>query len=222
MDSSRSRLTDLQVAVLEAFFAREQGFWLTGGAALAGFHLGHRETDDLDLFTGSAEAFERGRPVIEDLAEALGLELRTVQNAPGFRRFAVLRGDEAVVVDLVLERATQLHPDKQALGGIRVDPPDEVFANKLAALVGRMEERDLVDVLLLERSGLRVEDLLGAAHDKDGGCTPATLAWLLSEVTIPDGVELPASVAPSELREWLDGLVRRLRKAAFPAGPTSS
>jgi hypothetical protein len=29
-----------------------------------------------------------------------------------------------------------------------------VFANKLTALVGRMEERDLVDAYFLERAGL--------------------------------------------------------------------
>lgn len=48
---AHSKLTDLQREVLDAFFQRERGFFLTGGAALAGFHLGHRTTDDLDLFT---------------------------------------------------------------------------------------------------------------------------------------------------------------------------
>jgi hypothetical protein len=33
--------------VLEAFFRREQRFFLSGGAALAGFHLAHRRTHDL-------------------------------------------------------------------------------------------------------------------------------------------------------------------------------
>ena len=50
MDSSPprrpSRLRPLQHDLLEGFFAREQRFFLTGGAALAGFYLGHRETED--------------------------------------------------------------------------------------------------------------------------------------------------------------------------------
>jgi hypothetical protein len=41
------RLTALQRSVLAAFFAREREFFLSGGAALAGYHLGHRETLDL-------------------------------------------------------------------------------------------------------------------------------------------------------------------------------
>lgn len=51
MERPSSRLTRLQVEVLAAFFEREQRFYLTGGAALAGYHLGHRETHALDLFT---------------------------------------------------------------------------------------------------------------------------------------------------------------------------
>ena len=45
-----SQLTALQSALLDAFFRHEQRMFLTGGAALAGFHLGHRTTEDLDLF----------------------------------------------------------------------------------------------------------------------------------------------------------------------------
>ncbi|MBN1138047.1 MAG: nucleotidyl transferase AbiEii/AbiGii toxin family protein [Anaerolineae bacterium] len=46
-------LTPLQLAVLEQFFATEAGkrFFLTGGTALAAFHLHHRLSVDLDLFT---------------------------------------------------------------------------------------------------------------------------------------------------------------------------
>ena len=50
MVQPRSRLTPLQVELLEAFFQHEDRFYLTGGGALAGYHLGHRETHDLDLF----------------------------------------------------------------------------------------------------------------------------------------------------------------------------
>jgi hypothetical protein len=44
-------LSPFQRALLEAFFRRSPAFYLTGGAALAGFYLGHRRTEDLDLFT---------------------------------------------------------------------------------------------------------------------------------------------------------------------------
>ncbi|MBA3818629.1 MAG: nucleotidyl transferase AbiEii/AbiGii toxin family protein [Deltaproteobacteria bacterium] len=213
--SPASRLSALQLDVLRAFFARERGFFLTGGAALAGFHLGHRTTDDLDLFTTDAQAFERGRFVLQDLAAALGGRLEVRQDTPRFVRYVLTRATDALVIDLVHDQHPQ-HADKPERDGIRLDPADEILANKLTALVGRAEERDLVDVLCLERAGYRVEDALPAALAKDGGCTPATLAWLLSEIEIPDGIELPAGIAADELRGFVTGLIVRLRRAALP------
>lgn len=214
--SPANALTPFQREALRAFFERERGFFVTGGAALAGFHLGHRRTDDLDLFTTDDGAFERGRHVLADVAASLGGTLEIRQDTPRFLRTVLSRGDDSVVVDLVRDQVHQVHSVKPEHDGIRVDPPDEILVNKLAALVGRAEERDLVDVMFLERNGQRVEDALAPALAKDGGCTPATLAWLLSQIEIPDGIELPASVTPQELRSFVADLVIRLRRAALP------
>jgi len=212
-----SKLTPLQREVLEAIFAREQRVFLTGGAALAEYHLGHRTTDDLDIFTCDVEAFQAARHVLASVAEALGATLETKQSAPGFRRDTIVRSDGAVVVDTVHERAAEPAATKLHIGSVLVDPPAEILENKLTTIVGRMEERDLVDVFFLERAGFRVEDALPGALEKDGGCTPATLAWLLSEIDIPDGARLSAGLAPSELRTYLAELVVRLRRLALPA-----
>jgi hypothetical protein len=213
---AHSKLTALQGEVLGAFFQRERGFFLTGGAALAGFYLGHRTTDDLDLFTTQDQAFERGRFVLADVAAAIGGELAVRQDAPGFKRLVLTRGDEGLVIDLVKDTGPQLHPDKLVRDHIVLDPADEILANKLTALVGRAEERDLVDVMFLERAGYSVEAALPVALVKDGGCTPATLAWLLSEITIPEGIILPAGVAPTELRAYVTALIARLLVLAVP------
>lgn len=212
--SRSSQLTPLQTAVLGAFFARERGFFLTGGAALGGFHLCHRPTDDLDLFTTDEAAYQRARHALQDVADDVGAALVVRQDTPRFRRVVLTRGDEALVVDLVRDGVQAL--PKLDVGDIILDSPAEILVNKLGALVGRAEERDLVDVMFLEESGLRVEDALPMALAKDGGCTPATLAWLLAETEIPDGVVLPAGVAPATLRAYAAALVVRLRRAALP------
>jgi Nucleotidyl transferase AbiEii toxin, Type IV TA system len=214
--SFRGRLTALQRSVLSAFFEREREFFLSGGAALVGYHLGHRETLDLDLFTTRPEAFERGRFVLAEVAAAVGATLHVRQDAPGFRRVVLDRGDEAVVVDTVLDRVPQVVEHKPDIEGVRVDPPQEILANKLCAIVGRAEERDLVDLWALEHNGFRVEDALSDALAKDGGCTPGTLAWLLDQVVIPDGMSLPGGASARELREWMGELVQRLRRLAHP------
>ncbi len=212
---TRGRLSRFQTAVLDGFFAHERGFFLTGGGALAGFHLKHRETTDLDLFTSSADAFERARLALPHLANALGGSLSVLQDAPGFRRVALEIKTEALVVDLVRDIGPQLHA-KAEIDGIIVDPVEEIFSNKLTTLVSRQEVRDLIDVLELERLGLRVEAFLGEASAKDGGCTPATLAWLLNQWHLPANLRLPAGYQVEQLRRFKEELAERMAIAAYP------
>jgi hypothetical protein len=217
MASSSDKLTPLQRSLLETFFRVEHRFFLTGGAALSGFYLHHRPTLDLDLFTLDPDAFEAGRRTLEASAAELGATLTVRQHAPGFERYVVTRGEASVVVDLVLERVPQIAGPKRLVGSVAVDPIEEIFANKLTTVLSRSEERDLVDLLLLEREGLRTEEGLAGAQAKDGGCTAAALAFVLSEVSIPDSVVLPAGVSPNELRAFVNDLIVRLRRIAFPA-----
>jgi hypothetical protein len=201
--------------VLREFFRRERGFFLTGGGALAGFHLGHRETFDLDLFTTSG-GMDDGSRALAEAARSLGASIERLRSAPDFRRTLLTRGQESVVVDLVFERVPQLVLDKPAIGDIRLDPPEEILANKLCTLLSRAELRDLVDVWALERAGYRIEDALPAASRKDGGLTAAQLAWVLSEVRIGDDASVPGDVAVASLRAYLADLVARLAALARP------
>jgi hypothetical protein len=219
LGSSPRRLTPLQNRLLEAFFRHERGFFLTGGAALAGFHLHHRDTTDLDLFTTDGDAFERGSHALRAAVADIGGEIVLRQDAPGFRRFVASSGGDAVVVDLVWDRVPQVHPDKPELApGIRVDPAEEILANKLTAALSRAEERDLVDLFFLEKAGHSIEAALPRALLKDGACTPGALAYVLGQIDIPPGITLPGGVAGGDLKTWLDGLVGRLLRLAVPPG----
>jgi hypothetical protein len=170
------------------------------------------------VVSSSSDAFDRGGYALAGTAAELRAALEVRQDTPDFKRFALSRGEHLVVVDLVHDRVPQVHPDKPEVDGVRVDPIEEIAANKLTTVVSRMEERDLVDLYVLERAGYRVEDFLGAALAKDGGCTPATLAWLLSEVRIPADTRLPGAITAAELSAWIEQLVPRLRRLAAPAG----
>ena len=215
MALANSRLTPLQTELLEAFFGHEDRFYLTGGAALAGFHLGHRETHDLDLFALDP-IMDDGVRALRQAARDVGASWREVRTAPEFRRVLLSREDDSVIVDLVIEHAEQVRPEKPAHGSVRVDPAEEILANKLCALLGRAEIRDLVDARALEGLGLSLTDALTAGERKDGGLTPAQLAWVLSQIAIGDDADLPGGVGPTELREYLNGLVDRLARLARP------
>ncbi len=209
-------LTELQSEILRRFFARREDFFLTGGAALVGFYLGHRETHDLDLFT-EGTPLDEGERTLREIASALELEIESVRRDPAFHRFLVRRRQDAesLVVDLVRDDVPQLAP-KRIVGGIRIDSAEEIMANKLCTLLSRVEVRDLVDVMALQQSGLDPIAAVRSAAHKDAGVTPSQLAWVLSSFPIPEDKALPGEVSPDALRAFRDDLIRRLAAAAFP------
>ncbi|MBS1790715.1 MAG: nucleotidyl transferase AbiEii/AbiGii toxin family protein [Acidobacteria bacterium] len=209
------RLSALQLDFLRAFFARESRFFLTGGAALVGFHLGHRETYDLDLFT-LEDALDAGAALAAEIARQWDASLESIQTYPDFRRLLLRRNDEAIVLDLVRERVAQITPEKPIVNGVRVDSPEEILANKLCTLLSRSEVRDLVYVRALEMAGYRIENALSAAATKDTGLTAAQLSWILSQIELGDDLIPPGGVSIEELRQYLDDLIARLTRLAFP------
>ncbi|MGH7339611.1 MAG: nucleotidyl transferase AbiEii/AbiGii toxin family protein, partial [Candidatus Rokuibacteriota bacterium] len=213
-----SRLTSFQRDVVRAFFARERRFFLTGGGALVGFHLGHRETDDIDLFA-TTPILDEGRQALRAVAEGLGASIETLEDTP-YRKVSFLRrGEESLKVELVLETVTQWFPEKRVIGGIVVDPAEEILANKLCTLLSRAEIRDLVDIFALEREGLRIEDAFPAATRKDGGLTPAQLAEVLSEWRLGADAPVPGGMSVAALDPYRRELIRRLTRMAFPGAP---
>jgi len=211
----RSALTPLQRRLAEEFFARESRFVLTGGAALAGFLLGHRTTQDLDLFA-TEPVLDDGEAALRKAAEAIGARIERIVSSTDFRRFLVKQGGSAILVDLAQDRTPRSEVEPAKFGAIVVAPPQEILANKLCTLLSRSEPRDLVDVFALDRAGFRVEDAVPLASRKDTGLTPAQLSWVLSQITIGDDADVPGGVSPADLRAFLLELQTRLGRLAWP------
>ena len=221
MGSSGSVLTAFERRFLEQLLGSIQGLYLSGGAALA-LHLGHRRSQDLrkdlDLFTGDDAAFQAARASIPVVATRLDARVEILTDAPAFRRL-LLTGPhgETLRVDLVRETADRMGPPPVETDGLRLDPPEELVVNKLCAILGRSELRDLVDLYFLERAGYPSLGALAAARRKDQGMTPALLAWAITQVPLerlPDGLLVPVSL--EELRAYRTRLLEALERLAFP------
>lgn len=217
MASFGSGVTPLQQEVLELLKGVPGGYF-TGGTALSGY-LRHRRSLDVDLFVSDADDVEIAGVLLESGASVRGWAVRELQRHPGFRRYRVAHGEESTLVDLVHEPVLQIVPveEKPLRDGIRVDSLDDLIANKLCAVLGRSEIKDLVDLYFLAESGVDVLDHLHAAHSKDGGMEPATLAFVLKQMpTDPRGLLLLRPVEADDLAAFRDRLVARLLEQAWP------
>ena len=217
--SPPSRLTPLQVDLLQAFFAREQRFVLTGGAALAGFYFGHRETEDLDFFGAPGLDLQEAARTLEVSCAACAASLEPRQTFPDFRRYLARRGQETCIVDLVIDRAPMVDADKRMVGRLRIDTLREIAANKICTVLGRAQIKDLVDLQLLLASGIDLSAALADAARKDAGVDPATLAWVLDQITISPDARLPGDTDPRGLDDFRRDLVKTLQRLAFAQTP---
>jgi hypothetical protein len=182
VSTQRSRLTTLQTRVLTVLADMRPPWTLSGGGALAAVHLGHRPTRDLDLFWHGLSEFKRELNEVRHRLTTAGLSVDPVEQAPGFIRLRIGDGSETVVLDMVAESVPFIEPPARTrIDGAEflVDTPHEILVNKLCAILGRTELRDLIDLRALLEMGGDFERAMHDAPRKDGGFSPLTLVWLL-------------------------------------------
>jgi len=77
---------------------------------LVGWVLKHRRADDLDLFTSDDGPMVDADRLARAIAADLAADIEAVQTSPDFRRYAIRRDGEGIVVDFIRERLPQLYP----------------------------------------------------------------------------------------------------------------
>ncbi len=218
---SGDRLTALQWRILAVLSDLQPPWTLTGGGALAGFHLKHRTTKDLDLFWHGHSWLGDLPDKVRDRLSNASLEVIVIQSAAVFFQLRVGDGKEVCIVDLVAESIPPAEaPLRMRVGdiSITVDTPYEILVNKLCALLGRAEVRDLVDVRSLLQAGIDLNRALRDAPRKDAGFSPLTLAWVLRDLRLtklaPASGLSEAEVA--DLEEFKERLISDLLEAGAP------
>ena len=153
--------------------------YLAGGAAILIEPNTMRYSRDLDYFHDSearvAEAFSTDRNLLETAGYSIDVDL----NQPGFVRAIVRMGEHAAKVDWARDSDWRFMPTvRDDRVGFVLHPVD-LAVNKVLALAGRDEARDVLDALHLHRHLLVLGALCWAACGKDPGFTPLSLLGLL-------------------------------------------
>ena len=218
-------LTHLQANLLARFFATEAGsyFFLTGGTALSAFHLHHRMSADLDLFTLDDLALRETDVLITQVATDLNCRIGRARRTEHFRQFLLEPGTgEPLQIDLVRDFGPQ-YGEHIKVGDIVVDSIENIGANKLTAILGRTEPKDFVDLYFILDAGYDFEDLLTKAQEKDLGMQPFYLAGALLQVR--NLRHLPITTPPlthTELQDFIVTLSNRLIDQSRPSDDTEN
>ena len=143
-----SALYQLQDKVLNAVFGRDVSFYLTGGTCLNRYYLQRRYSDDLDLFTNDAELFRDDTREVILALKAEGLECETIVTTRDFVRLVVAA---TLQVDMVNDRLPRAGRPTVRPDSVRIDSLPNIAANKIGAVLGRDEPKDVFDLYLIAR-----------------------------------------------------------------------
>ena len=194
-----AELYPMQDQALRLITEAQTGFYLTGGTALSRGYLGHRFSDDLDLFTNMDHRFANWcHQMIAALSASRDWQTNVLRQGEYFLRLMIIEEDVALKVECVNDVPSHIgeiqeHP---VLG--RLDSPENILANKISALIGRDESKDLVDVWgLCCRTGLSIKNAITDASSKSAGIYPPDLARRLCSITHQDWEAVRWINAPS-------------------------
>jgi hypothetical protein len=206
-------LTDYQAKLIR-LLAENRTFdsYLAGGGAILIEPNTARFSRDLDYFHDTearvAEAYAADRVLLEDDGHSLEVDLMQ----PGFVRAVIRQDEHAAKIEWARDSAWRFMPTvRDDRAGFVLHPVD-LAVNKVLALAGRDEPRDVLDALYFHRHLLVLGALCWAACGKDPGFTPLSLLELLrrrGRIRAEDLARLDLA-EPVDLqslkREWLDAL----------------
>jgi hypothetical protein len=178
------KLYALQDWTLAQIRKAEHEFYLTGGTALARGYFDHRYSEDLDFFVNDQPEFglwrDRCLEVLRREAAASGFQFEIILREDRFGR-AVLQGELPLKLEFINDVPFRVGtPLPHPLLG-RLDTKENILANKISALVGRDEPKDIADVYwLCCRDRLDLNAAIEQADGKAAGIFPPVIAESLS------------------------------------------
>jgi predicted nucleotidyltransferase component of viral defense system len=209
-----------KVAKLVLSTASRSGFVLAGGAALVASRLSDRPTRDIDAFTSSPIDVRTEARRVADALRAEGYDVITTRESRSFVSMTVVTGgSRRSRIEVDLGRDAISWPTVTTSLGPTLSPR-ELGANKVLALFGRVQTRDLADVQALA-ARLDLESMLVDAAAKDEGFDRGVLADMVRLVTARPDAEWPVGTDIADLRRfgtWIAEQLERGEPIIYPPG----
>jgi hypothetical protein len=169
-------LTPIQNAVMKLLASRRSPeSHVAGGVAINRASDSPRYSTDIDFFHDLADHVFQCAHADGELLAQNGYEVEWLLRQPYLHRANIRRDNEQLKLEWCFDSAFRffpIQPDPQL--GFCLHSAD-LAANKLLALAGRSEIRDLIDILFLNETYLSLGAICWAACGKDPGYNPCSL-----------------------------------------------
>ena len=194
-------LTDFQATLSRLLAAnRSEDSYAAGAAPLLTAPNSHRFSHDLDYFHDSAERVATAFAADQRLLVEGGYSIEPEISQLGYIRVVVRLGASSTKIEWAQDSTWRFMPvQRSEQFGYQLHPID-LATNKVLALAGRDEPRDLLDTLHLHRTVLSLGALIWAAVGKDPGYAPLSLLEMLRR----RGKIQPADLARLDLAAPID------------------
>ncbi|RKX75569.1 MAG: hypothetical protein DRP87_14235 [Spirochaetes bacterium] len=159
------KLYELQDKVLNTVFSVEKEFYLTGGTCISRFYQEKRYSDDLDFFTHNSPRYSFAVKNIKSALQkkfTLGTEVET-------KNFVRFRVENLLQIDFINDISTRYKDIIVTETGFLIDNIENILSNKLTAVIGRDNPKDVFDIYLIcVFYSFSWDEILTAAHEKAG------------------------------------------------------
>jgi len=206
----------LQDQVLSTVFSVETSFYLTGGTCLHRFHYQRRHSVDLDLFTNDPALFREDVRTVQEALSSASLSHTPQVDSRDFVRLWIQPG---LQLDLVNDRVYRHGKSVLSPQGMVLDNEVNICANKLCAILGRDDPKDMFDLYTVFEHG-RID--WGTAMDAAARkCVldPEILELRLSSFPLEllDLLALPEPGALHEMKQGYPRMVEHLLSRTLPS-----
>lgn len=199
-------LTSYQIQILKSFFASALGqrFFLTGGTALAAFYLGHRRSNDLDLFTlEELDSLELEKLLAQIAKENSAIVKTKVKTADYYEVYLENKKEGWLQrLDFVKEQPV-VFGERVVVDGVVVDSLENIASNKILTIYGRLEPKDYLDLyFIFEETDFNFDQLFEKTKKKDTGLHEFYFANMIADVA--NLKHFPETLKPFDRKEMVN------------------
>lgn len=152
MNSSKKdyvRLYQLQDKFLSWWLTLDLPFYLTGGTALGRFYLNHRFSEDLDFFINADNQYQHYIALVKNkMADNFTVDIQKSLFTEDYSRFFITEDDSFLKIEFVNDVAYYPGTPSTYQYGL-IDTPENILTNKIAAIIGRDEPKDVFDIVYI-------------------------------------------------------------------------